>query len=101
MADRVAIRMEGGELADEVKQDDPELDPVEAKAEPQEKQRLRVKKKKSRAVRLVRKPRPSESREIGVDRRRRYSKRLRKRGPESRLSRSLIMKFMLKTEMLT
>ena len=36
-ADRVAIRMEGGELTDEVKQDEPEVEPVEAGVEPQEK----------------------------------------------------------------
>lgn len=37
MADRVSIRMEGGELADEVKPLEPEPDAAEAKAEPQEK----------------------------------------------------------------
>jgi hypothetical protein len=37
MADRVSIRMEGGEIADEVEPLEPELDAAEAKAEPQEK----------------------------------------------------------------
>lgn len=48
MADRVSIRMEGGELADEVKPLEPEPDAAEAKAEPQEKTAPEGEKEKER-----------------------------------------------------
>lgn len=46
MADRIAIRMEGGEIADEVKPLEPEQGPAEAKVEPQEKSAAEGEKEK-------------------------------------------------------